>query len=297
MDVDSLRNPDWSELQQKLVQDTVPMLFGSPNVVDGYCRFELIERGVMLYSLGEFSGAVELWYRAISLIEEPFKNTLNLMEDAAKRTSHLTQLRLLTLSLSTSKSALDLHLRGHYSLSLAALRHQLETTIQVIYLASFPGQAFRWEVNSNTPSVRQMTDQLQKRMKADPSASGHLHKMTGIYDQWSFLSKGSHPSGFGLTQIEDPEDGTRYILGTQYRHDLAAIGFVSGLQVQDTLLLAQRLIVSPTPEWGDLVIEWIESSRRLSQAIKADTRVADLWQDSADHEEPQNCDLPEETVD
>lgn len=255
------------------------MLFGPSSVVDGYCKLERIERGVALTTLRSFPADVSLWYRGLTIMEEPFLSTVFLAKGDPTAQATIARLKLLTLSLSTSKAALDLLLEGQYSLAFSAIRHLLESTVQVIYLATFPEHVGNWNIDSETPGMRKMIDQLRKETKPRASLKEYADKFDQIYDHWRFLSKGSHPTGLGLSQIEDQNDSTQHFLGTHFREDLAVIGFVSGHFVLDTLLLGERLTVKPTPGWDERCEMWVAESRRRTKVLQNRAGFEHLWQE------------------
>ena len=58
---------------------------------------------------------------------------------------------LLTLSISSSKAALELLISGHYSIAFASIRHMFEISIQCLYLEAFPEQHPKWYSDPETP--------------------------------------------------------------------------------------------------------------------------------------------------
>lgn len=192
-------------------------------------------------------------------------------DDDVKRQVWGLQSQLLGLGVSSAKAALDMLLAGYYSMAFAAIRHMLETFVQYCYVAVAPMEAAHWyeqpgglDAQTKTPGCKHMINVI----KQHPQLGLHAGFYDSIYDSWNLMSKGSHPSGQGITQTRT-SDEAKLLFGATYREELCLVGFDHGLYAVDKLLHALVSSREHTDEWrSDLA-----STRAKTAAWRAAMRA------------------------
>lgn len=228
-------------------KQTPPLLYGADDVTEGYYDLERLERAFTLQALGEQRDAVGLWYRILTLYQRGVMGTWdhpvpNAGKDAL--TVWGLQGQLLGLGVSSAKASLDMLLAGYYSMAYAGIRHMLETFVQFLYVEVCPDEAKLWyrqpgglKAQAKTPRCTKMIDTIKAHPDLD-TTSNKVQIWDEIYDSWLLMSKGSHPTGQGITQTIGDGQG-KFVIGSTYDDELSAVGFDHGLFA--ILLLAQAL--------------------------------------------------------
>lgn len=258
---------DWSELQNTLRENPPPMLFGPPRIVDGYYNLELLERGVRLQSLRAHRVETSLWYHGLKLLSEPMHGVWELPEDAQLRKMRGLQAEILGLEISSAKVGIDLILDGHYSIAMGAIRHMLEGFIQMFYIQCYPDRVKLWYSDAETPGCRQMVDQIKKYIRQATKTKDEIPKIEQVYESWKFMSKGSHPTGGGITQVQPTEDDPRHMVGSAYRPHLAYVGFDSGLYALDYMLDCIPILGRDSDEWHAEFQSWSAKVRKWRRTL------------------------------
>lgn len=223
---------DWLKPPQR----DIPLVYGPAPTTLGYYALEEASRENALRTMSGHQRETALWYRALTLhLQAQDGNWTPLPTPKGEQFHHAqtAQIDLLALGLCSSKAALDLILAGYYSIAWAAIRHCAEVTIHCQYLAHFPSTYWLWyardDEKQKPPKCRQMVDQLKKEHKSNHGSSGQAYAdfLESTYKLWHLMSAGSHPTGEGLTELQDMEErGPRY-WGSNYRYDLTMVSVPS----------------------------------------------------------------------
>jgi hypothetical protein len=253
-----------SELRRELDRYPIPILFGKPSTVDTYYTLEMLERGVGIQTTRHHSHETSLWYIGLRLLHDPILGIWDTPGDSVdggvQKRGFLVQSSLVGLSVSSAKSAFDQLIRGNYSIAFAAIRHMLESSIQVMYLGVHPDQANRWtEEGTKTPGMKEMINELIGHGRLSLRATGeelNRNVFDSIYSAWDLMSKGSHPTGGGLSQVKPQTDEESHTVGAIYRPQLAYVGFDNGLFALKVLLDTMSMIRPTSEAWAAEVNEW-----------------------------------------
>lgn len=231
-----------------------PLLYGPDEVTEGYYLLEELERAMSLEALSTHREPAEIWYRFLTLYRRGMTGEWdfsNAEDDDVKRQVWGLQSQLLGLGVSSAKAALDMLLAGYYSMAFAAIRHMLETFVQYCYVAVTPMEAVRWyeqpggpDAQAQTPGCKRMLDVIKQNSQLGLHASFY----DSIYDSWKLMSKGSHPSGQGITQTRT-SDEAKLLFGATYHEKLCLAGFDHGLYAVDKLLHALVSLREQSDEW------------------------------------------------
>jgi hypothetical protein len=257
------------------------MLFGPPAIVDGYYNLERLERGVRLQTLRAHATETSLWYHGLKLLTEPMHGIWDLPDDEQLRKMRGLQAEILGLEISSAKAGIDLVLDGHYSIAFAAIRHMLEGFIQFFYVQCYPDQVKLWYSDAETPGCRQMVDQIKKFIRQATKTKDEIPKIDQIYESWKFLSKGSHPTGGGITQVQPSADDPRHMVGSAYRPHLAYVGFDHGLYALDYLLDCIPILDKGSNEWGNEFESWSVKVRQWRRTLLDIESIHDQISDEA----------------
>jgi len=245
------------------LQQEPPLLFGPDHVTRGYYELEELQRGFTLTALREHQDAVALWYRGLTLYRSGMMGTWEYpgrQQRGNRVTAWGIQTKLLGLGIGSAKASLDLLLAGHYSMAYAGIRHMLESTLQVLYLAACPLESPMWFgkpgycarelINANKkppkfvpPNSMQMVEQLTKYV---PQWGDGLKV---VYDSWALMSRGAHPASEGMRQTE-PESDTFHVIGPTYVEDLCLTGFDHGLSAVNRQLHALNILKPQSEDWN-----------------------------------------------
>jgi len=249
-----------------------PLLSGPDGVTEGYYELEALERNKTWEALRRHTEAASFWYRSLTLYRRAMLGQWDFSdvgEDKARLTVYGLQSQLLGLGVSSAKAALDMLLAGYYSVAFASIRHMLETFVQYCYVAVKPEEANRWytqsdgiEDQSKTPGCKHMIITIQQRPDLAPPSF-----MDKVYDSWSLMSKGSHPTGQGIFQTVGDEEGWFFVIGATYNRDFCLTGFDHGLFALDKLLVALVSLKKQDDDWTaesgklrDEVSRWRETT-------------------------------------
>lgn len=246
-------------------QGEPPLLFGPDDITGGYYELEDLERWFTLKALEEHRDAAALWYRGLTLFRSGMMGQWEYSRDEGGRDHIIAwgiQAKALGLGVGSAKASLDLLLAGYYSMAYAGIRHMLESTVQVLYLAAFPLESPLWfgkpghfareSMKANPgnqpprfipPSCKKMVDKLTEHV---PQWGDGLKI---VYDSWALMSKGSHPTSEGMRQTETESD-TFHVIGATYVEELCITGFDHGLSAVNRLLHALNSVKPQSEEWN-----------------------------------------------
>jgi hypothetical protein len=219
------------------ISEVIPEVRGTKWEVGGYNTLEMAERRAALESMSAHQVEVRLWYRALTLYVQSQFDQWDLESDSATegefRTSYV-QMDLLGLGLSSAKSAIDSLMVGYYSVAFATIRHMAESVLQCYFLLAFPGKASLWYPNRSTdevktPSAVKMKNELVKHLKRMPAMESQSTYFDAIYTSIDLMSKGSHPTGAGLVQVQSTGPEISRQFGATYDRYLTLTGFDHGL--------------------------------------------------------------------
>lgn len=239
-----------------------PLLRGPAVLTEGYYELEALERGFALQAMRYHREPVAIWYRALTLFREGMIGTWEYPGDDGPGVGMAMwglQSQLLGLGVSSAKAALDMLLAGYYSVAYGAIRHMLESFVQCLYVTVKPEEVRRWyqdpegtDADHRSPGMKIMVDAI----KALPAWADAAWMFDKVYDAWSLMSKGSHPTGAGITQTVD-EAASRHVIGATYNRDLARTGFDHGLFAVLCLIQALSWTRHQDPTWnGRLAALW-----------------------------------------
>lgn len=169
------------------------------------------------------------------------------------------QAELLGLGLGTAKSALDTLLGGYYSVAYASIRNMIETFLQYLYVGIKPDAATRWSLRPGGPAAQPRSPGVASMVKVikdhpDIAKVGLDGPVGTMYRAWDDMSKGSHPTGFGLQQTRDGE--ARSVFGATYDPELMLLGLEHGLAALKLLLRAVSLAGPQSEDWMRLRDAW-----------------------------------------
>lgn len=264
----------------------IPLVYGPASTTLGYYELEEASRGNAHNTLSNHQRESILWYRGLTLHLEAQRGRWDpLPGDGTKkvRIARTAQIDLLALSLCSSKAALDMILAGYYSIGWAAIRHCIEVALHCQYLDDFPETYRLWyarddEDGEDPPRCGQMVDQIKKKHKNDPSPQVELRAVSleRSYDVWRLMSSGSHPTGEGITQLQDMDEPGPRFYGSNYRYDLTMVSFDNGLFALDTVLVCYYLVRKLDPSWNQAHIQWQSDVYGWREELRKDDRVAHL---------------------
>lgn len=231
-----------------------PLLSGPDEVTEGYYELEALEWEMTREALRQHREPVEFWYRALTLYCRGMLGEWNFTDVETDKTRMAVcglQSKLLGLGVSSTKAALDMLLAGYYSIAFASIRHMLETFVQYVYVGVRPEEVMLWYKNSDapdaqtkTPGCRQMVDFIKQQQDLESPAF-----FDRIYDAWSLMSKGTHPTGQGIYQTVGDEGGKAFVFGATYHRNSCLVGFDHGLFATMQLLTALVGLCSQDDEW------------------------------------------------
>jgi len=123
-----------------------------------------------------------------------------------------------------------------------------------------------------------MVDQIKSRYRNDdsPTARAYGESLESIYKLWRFMSVGSHPTGQGLTQLQDPEEPDLRYWGSNYRYDLTMVSFDNGLGAVDIILECYSLVRSLDQGWSEAYAQWRQDLYTWRDELQTNQRVAHL---------------------
>jgi hypothetical protein len=236
--------------------------------VDTYCELELHERNVTLQSLRQHREVVALWYRGLAILRNPILGEWECPQELIETPNGIQMFglvgQLLGLEVSSAKAALDLLLGSHYSAAFAAIRHMVEAAIQIQYVWLFPDETGRWYIPSpnspdlppTPPACNTMVGKIQRRLKKAGVRNESAKYFPAVYDCWLLMTKGTHPSGEGITQVQPSDNDERHIVGPVYREHLVRVGFSHGLFGIRALLPYLDLAGRVDDDWRDKFGKW-----------------------------------------
>ena len=259
----------------------VPLVFGSPATTRAYYALEEAGRSNAVETLSHHQMESTLWYRALTLhleLQDGKWTPLPSRDDDDRRARN-TQIDLLALGLCSSKAALDMVLAGYYSIAWAAIRHCIETSIHCQYLLHFPASYRLWySPDDDPPSCKQMVEQIAKQHKhdEDPVIRQYVEMLQGCRKVWRLMSAGSHPTGHGLVQLQDPDHPEQRFWGSNYRHDLTMVSFDNGLYALNTMLDCYSMVREIPPDWRKACTQWKTDVESWRDSLRGDRRLAEL---------------------
>ncbi len=162
------------------------------------------------------------------------------------------------------------------------VRHCVEIAIHCQYLEHFRSTYRFWyaqdDGNEDPPRCRQMVNQIKKKYKNDPSpaAKAYVESLERSYELWHLMSSGSHPTGEGLTQLQDLETPGPRFYGSNYRYDLTMVSFDSGFGALNALLDCYYQVRRIDPSWTQAYRRWKSDLHQWRQDLLTNTRVAHL---------------------
>jgi len=159
MEPDDIEIPDLGD---------VPLLFGSPDLVEGYYQLEAAERNQGMGTLGRHAEELFIWYRSLTLHYRAFLRGFHFDCSDEELIAYGLRLQLLALSLNSSKAALDLLLAGYYSPAFAAIRHMIETLLLCRNVEAWPREAaafYHPEPGKPTPPPRPKVKTMVAKLK------------------------------------------------------------------------------------------------------------------------------------
>lgn len=201
--------------------------------------------------VNDYGRAVAIWAKIVSVLSlrliENSRVDLSLSEGTDEWAAFGLRQTLLALSISSSKAALELLISGHFSISLAAIRHMYEISIQCMYLEAFPQHYLKWyddpttpDQLPNTPSVRKMCAELHKVFDESGLCSTDTadlkESLDFMHEAWHYLSKGSHPTVIGVYQVDNHDDPGINFLDAHHSEYLLHTGFIYGINAGQYLL-------------------------------------------------------------
>ncbi len=272
---------DWLETPDS----PIPLVRGPASLTLGYYALEEASRGNASETLTHHQRESVLWYQALTLHLDAQRGRWTPRPgDGTKDGEHArtAQIDLLALGLCSSKAALDMILVGYYSIGWAAIRHCVEIAIHCQFLEHFQSKYRLWyaqdDDDKDPPRCREMVDQIKKKYKNDPrpAAKAYVESLEPSYKLWRLMSSGSHPTGEGLTQLQDMEAPGPRFYGSNYRYDLTMVSFDSGFLALNTLLDCYYLVRQMDPSWTKMHRQWTSDLHQWRQGLLTNTRVAHL---------------------
>ena len=209
----------------------VPLVFGSPEVVEGYYTLETLERNLKHEPVNRHPESVDLWYRLLTALYRAFTEDFRFSDGADdKLTALQVRAELLALSLTSSKAGLDLLLAGYYSPAYATIRHMIETGLFCRFIDMNPGEVGAFYASETDPAktkipqpnVSTVVRQLKQGYPNERKWFESLHK------GWRHMSNGSHPTAIGIVQTREQQTD-RSIFGATYHPTLFLDGMRTGL--------------------------------------------------------------------
>lgn len=266
----------WSERIQEMIR-SLP----DPRWLDGgYTALEIIERRVKEESLAGHPWETALWKRGLTLyltaLYGPWNHDLGDRTEE-ERVAGIIVMDLLGLGLISAKSALGSLQSGYYSVAFATIRHMAETFLQCLYLHAHPSESKLWlpDPSGNplkTPGVAFMKKRLKERFEImDAPVSGHY--VDRVYESWDLMSKGSHPTGAGLAQLEWPGSGGNRQFGGSYDRYLTLVGYDHGFSAMQSLLVGFVILERMDDLWREQLKKWKEEISTFRQGLKEDPAV------------------------
>lgn len=281
-------NEQWSHLSDeakklldRLDADVFPILVGESEAIRNYYSLERLERTVGSTTLKEHRQESTLWYRGIELFYRSLVGEWPLsapaFDELTGKSAPAAQLWILSLEVSGMKSSLDQLVRGTYSSAFAAIRHMLESYIQVKYLALHPESSEAWIFSgTRTPGFSKMLTLVLHDPDQLPADEFRTEVFQRIKKAWNLLSGGSHPTFLGLVQVRPRIDEEMTFLGSIYRAELALIGFDLGLFAINLLLGASNLMGRTDEKWRRDVDDWAREVGRWRFRLRNDPRALHL---------------------
>ncbi len=187
--------------------------------MEPYYRLEGFEISVRLTSQGEFQQAIALWLKQFDLLTRGILGAYEFDRLTRGEQQALNfRLRLLGLSISTTKLALDGMLGGHYSGSLSLCRSLLESWRRIAYVRLSPSDIWRWFPQEawppdvlpaplgQMPTAIPRADAIGSRIERDGD-DGDRKILERVRAGFEALSDHAHPSLEGATQTwtESPD--------------------------------------------------------------------------------------------
>jgi hypothetical protein len=249
------------QLRQELLNYPYPVFYGSSPSVKNYIALEKLERDVGRKTLGKHHTEAYLWYQGLDLLHKPILGVWDVPDESIdgglSKTAFVVQMQLVGLEVSSAKAALDQLVRGNYSIAFAAIRHLMEAYIQILYLGLEPNEAHLWiDGGVRTPGMSHMKSTVLRRLVDEGSPKGLARLVEAVYDAWSLMSKGSHPTGGGLTQVQPQSEDDIHSVGAVYRSKLAYVGFDQGLFGLRLMLNMLGKLRNPGEKWDAAVEQW-----------------------------------------
>lgn len=244
-----------------------PLLFGRPELVEGYYALERTERNMGMGALGQHGPQVHLWYECLTLHYRAYRAGFPIGGGSPEEVSaRVLRSELLALSLTSSKAALDLLLAGYYSPAYAAIRHMIETVLTCHYVEAWPSKAkefYSKEPGTARPPSPAKASSMVGRLKTRYSKDKGLYE--SVYKAWRNMSDGSHPSSIGIVQTRDYQSGMG-VLGATYQPALFGDGVGPGLGISLSLLFEVRRLQPLDDQWN---AQLDDLSTRLNRALTA----------------------------
>lgn len=228
-----------------------PLVFGPPDLVEGYYMLESAERNMGMGAITAHREPVHVWYGFLTMYFRAYMaGLLPATGSPEERTAWELRSELLVLGITSSKSALDLLLSGYYSPAYAVIRHMIETVLTCRYIEAWPKEAdafYRPGPGALRPPPRPKTQtmirELKKRYPNEKALFDGLHKA------WNNMGDGSHPSGIGIVQTRDLESDAG-VIGATYHPAMFRDGVRPGLITTLLLLLEVKGLKPPDAEWN-----------------------------------------------
>lgn len=162
---------------------TTPLIFGPPDVVEGYHILEAMERNLQLEPINRHPDSVLLWYRLLTLLHPAFAEGFEVADGTDEEVDAFqARAEFLALGLASSKASLDLLLTGYYSPAYAVIRHMIETVLLCRYTemtprhaaAVYSSQSDTGHAHSHLPKTQTMVTKLKKTYPNERRRFDHL---------------------------------------------------------------------------------------------------------------------------
>lgn len=256
-----------------------PLLFGPPDLVEGYHALEATERNIGAQTLDQYFKAVDVWYRLLTLHYRAYMRGFPPASGSPReRTAWELRSELLALGLASSKAALDLLLAGYYTPAYATIRHMIETVLVCRFVETWPNEAAAFyradEGVPQPPPAPKVSTMIRKLKRRYPAEGKQVFEP--LHRAWHNMSDGSHPSGIGIVQTRDRQSGDG-ILGPADHPMMFRDGARPGL-IATLLIVGEVRSLHPLDEaWNaqfdalstsvGLVLPLLESSIDLSTLL------------------------------
>lgn len=271
---------DWLKTPSRII----PFVYGPASVTLGYYELEEASRSNAARAIVEHGHEVNLWYRALTLhmtAQRGRWEPVSIDDAPGRKTARSAQADLLGLGLVSSKAALDMILAGYYSVGWATIRHCLESAIHICYLEDFPETSGNWysidgRAGEKPPGCLQMRDKIKKKYKGNSAADAYVEDIEDSYKVWHLMSKGAHPSGQGLAQLQDVDDPGPRWYGSNYRYDLTILSFDNGFYALSAILTGFYFVKPVDETWSQSFNEWKEHVSEWRGSLLRNERVRHL---------------------